>query len=224
METSTAAQTALGATALAAGVAAAAAPAASADLSEELTASADVEIVSESHEFTESAGASEAAEENDAQEIVDKTNDIRAAHGLGELTPSEELTEGFEQWAQVMSSTNTVEHAEGGLWREPALGQPEGSHGRGGAGLDGLPGSPHQHPRPGGHRDRRRGGARLQRYALRAALYLAASQPSPRGRRRAQRGGGPFLRPAPHPPVHPKKPSGLLRFGSAAGWTQEDEK
>ncbi|MEK0372305.1 CAP domain-containing protein [Corynebacterium mastitidis] len=116
METSTAAQTALGATALAAGVAAAAAPAASADLAdiaEELTASADVEIVSESHEFTESAGASEAAEENDAQEIVDKTNDIRAAHGLDELTPSEELTEGSEQWAQVMSSTNTVEHAEG---------------------------------------------------------------------------------------------------------------
>lgn len=113
METSTAAQTALGATALAAGVAAAAAPAASADLadvSEELTASADVEIVSESHEFTET---SEAAEENDAQEIVDKTNDIRAAHGLGELTPSEELSEGAEQWAQVMSSTNTVEHAEG---------------------------------------------------------------------------------------------------------------
>ncbi|MEJ4100749.1 CAP domain-containing protein [Corynebacterium mastitidis] len=107
METSTAAQTALGATALAA---AGAASADVADISEELTASADVEIVSESHEFTQT---SEAAEGNEAQEIVDKTNDIRAAHGLGELTPNEELSEGSAQWAQVMSSTNTVEHAEG---------------------------------------------------------------------------------------------------------------
>ncbi|WPF68188.1 CAP domain-containing protein [Corynebacterium sp. 21KM1197] len=95
----------------AAGVAAAAAPAAAMEAEEattEIIASEGVEIIS-----TEIPETSVAAEERNAQEIVDKANEIRAAHGLQELTVSEELSEGSRQWAQTLSATGTVEHAEG---------------------------------------------------------------------------------------------------------------
>ncbi|KQB84819.1 CAP domain-containing protein [Corynebacterium lowii] len=105
MEMSNIAEKAAGVAALAAtGVAAPAATAAA----EEITASEGVEIIS----VTEEAPAS-ADTDQDAHEIVEQTNDIRAAHGLNELSVNEELSEGSAQWAEAMSATRTVEHAEG---------------------------------------------------------------------------------------------------------------
>lgn len=103
---------AAGITALgAAGVAAAAGSATAeeaADITTEIAASEGVEIIS-----TDLPESAVATAEQEAQEIVDKTNEIRAAHGLEALSVNEELSEGSHQWAQTLSATGTIKHAEG---------------------------------------------------------------------------------------------------------------
>ena len=103
---------AAGITALAAAGVAAAAGSATAEeadvMSTEIASGEGVEIIS-----TETPDSSVASAEKDARDIVEKTNDIRSAHGLEELSVNEDLSEGAHQWAQTLSATGTVEHAEG---------------------------------------------------------------------------------------------------------------
>ncbi|KQB85022.1 CAP domain-containing protein [Corynebacterium oculi] len=70
------------------------------------------EAVSTSPSTDEPAGAA-VAESATAQEIHDRTNQVREEHGLQPLEMDATLNEESAQWAKTMSTTGIFEHAEG---------------------------------------------------------------------------------------------------------------